>query len=300
MQELQEQKELQELQEGEPNLMGNKKIIFIDIDGTLTEPGSNIPPESALEAIRAAQAKGHLVFLCSGRNYAMLSPLLKFNFDGVVASAGGYITVGDKVIYDCPMTQEQAKTALESLHSEGVFCTVETRDATYGDEDLGDFLSANAGEKGNSEIERWRKALAESLNIRPMSEYDGTEPVYKVVIMCMKDEQLKPARDLLEKDFDFVIQEITDPDHPCLNGELIGRAFDKGRGVLRVCEHLGIPVEDTIGFGDSMNDIEMIRTVAVSVCMENGSKALKAESDIICPAVSDDGLAKAFKDLNLC
>ena len=59
-------------------------------------------------------------------------------------------------------------------------------------------------------------------------------------------------------------------------------------------------MENTIGFGDSMNDIEMIRTVATSVCMANGSKALQAESDIICPAVTEDGLAKAFKDLGLC
>ena len=278
----------------------NKKLIFLDIDGTLTEPGSNIPPDSALEAIRGAQAKGHLVFLCSGRNYAMLSPLLKYGFDGIVASAGGYVTVGDEVIYDHPMTKEQAQTALTALHGEGVFCTVETRDITYGDENLGSFLEGSAGGQGNSEIERWRKALAESLDIHPMSEYDGTQPVYKVVIMCLRDEQLQPARDLLEKDFQFVIQEISDPDHPCLNGELINRAFDKGRGVLRVCEHLGIPVEDTIGFGDSMNDIEMIRTVATSVCMANGSKALQAESDIICPAVTEDGMAKAFKDLGLC
>ena len=278
----------------------HKKLIFLDIDGTLTEPGSNTPPDSALEAIRSARARGHMVFLCSGRNYAMLSPLLQYGFDGVVASAGGYVTVGSEVIYDHPMTEEQARTALESLHSRGVFCTVETRDVTYGDENLDSFLSGNAGAQGNSEIERWRRALAESLDIRPMSEYDGKRPVYKVVIMCLQDEQLQPARDLLEKDFDFVIQEISDPAHPCLNGELINRAFDKGRGVLRICEHLGIPVEDTIGFGDSMNDLEMIRTVAVSVCMANGSKALQEESDIVCPAVTEDGLAKAFRDLGLC
>ena len=38
----------------------DRKLIFLDIDGTLTEPGSNYPPESALKAIRGAQAKGHL------------------------------------------------------------------------------------------------------------------------------------------------------------------------------------------------------------------------------------------------
>ena len=41
----------------------SRKIIFLDIDGTLTVPGSNEPPASALKAIRAAQENGHKVFL---------------------------------------------------------------------------------------------------------------------------------------------------------------------------------------------------------------------------------------------
>ena len=49
----------------------NGKLLFLDIDGTLTEPGYNVPPASALEAIRKAQKNGHKVYLCSGRNKAM-------------------------------------------------------------------------------------------------------------------------------------------------------------------------------------------------------------------------------------
>ena len=276
------------------------KLIFLDIDGTLTTPGSNEPPQSALKAISAAQAKGHKVFLCSGRNPGMLSPLLKYNFDGVIACAGGYITVGDEVIYDMPMTKEESELAIEKLHETGVFCTIECRDGAFGDENLGAFLESNAGAdgKGNSEIERWRKALASSLNIRPMGEYDGT-PAYKVVIMCLHPEQLQPAREALEDRYNFVIQEITDPAHRCINGELINRKYDKGRGILRICEYLGVPVEDTIGFGDSMNDLEMIQTVGTSVCMDNGAEALKKISDIVCPAVEEDGMAKAFEQLGL-
>jgi Cof subfamily protein (haloacid dehalogenase superfamily) len=270
------------------------KLIFLDIDGTLTTPGSNEPPASALEAIRKAQAKGNKVFLCTGRNYAMLKPLLKYGFDGMVAGAGGLVTCGDKVLFDCPMTDEQTKTALDTLHRGGVFCTLETKDVTYGDENLGDFLAGQS--EGNSEIERWRKALSDSLNIHPMSEYDG-RPAYKVVIMCLRMDQLDEAKAALEKDFNFVIQDV--PAHGCLNGELINRKFDKGRGVLRVAEYLGVPVSDTYGFGDSMNDLEMIKTVGTSVCMANGSETLKKMSDMVCPAVTDDGLAKAFAELGL-
>ena len=66
---------------------------------------------------------------------------------------------------------------------------------------------------------------------------------------------------------------------------------------MRICEHLGVPVSDTVGFGDSMNDLEMIQTVGTSVCMANGSDALKKISDIVCPSVEEDGMAKAFAQL---
>lgn len=271
-----------------------QKLIFLDIDGTLTPAGSNTPPESAMKAIRAAQKNGHLVFLCTGRNPAMLAPVLALGFEGAVAAAGGYVFMGDRVLFDCPMTSEQLETGMQLLKENGVFRTIEAKDATWGDEDLGDFL-ASAGE-GNSELVRWRKALAEELNILPMHEYDG-RPVYKIVFMCTEARQLEPARAALERDFKFVVQDVAA--HRCLNGELINRSFDKGKGVRIVAEACGIAIEDTIGFGDSMNDLEMIETVGTSVCMDNGSPKLKELSDIVCPAVDADGLAIAFKQLGL-
>ena len=272
----------------------NRKLIFLDIDGTLTPAGSNQPPESAMKAVKAAQAKGHLVFLCTGRNPAMLAPVLALGFDGAVAGAGGYVFTKDEVLFDCPMKKEEFETGMRLLKENGVFRTIEARDATWGDEDLGDFL-AQAGE-GNSELVRWRKALAEQLNIRPMAEYDGS-PIYKIVFMCREAKQLESARAALEKDYNFVVQDVAA--HNCLNGELINRQFDKGKGVRIVAEHYGMDLADTIGFGDSMNDLEMIETVGYSVCMANGSPALQARSDLVCPAVEEDGLYKAFEKLGL-
>ena len=271
-----------------------EKLIFLDIDGTLTQAGSNVPPESALKAIRAAQAKGHKVLLCTGRNLAMLSPLLKYGFDGVVASAGGYVEFDGQVIYDCPMSNRQRDIALQTLHESGVFCTIEAKDATYGDADLGDFLSQSQG--GNSEIQRWRAALAGELGIQPMENYDG-RPIYKVVFMYREDSQLDKARAALEEEFLFCCQTVTKP--ACLNGELINRKFDKGKGIQRLCAHLGVDIRDTFGFGDSMNDLEMVQTVGVSVVMENGNEQLKALADYVCPRVEEDGLAKAFAKYQL-
>ena len=81
---------------------------------------------------------------------------------------------------------------------------------------------------------------------------------------------------------------------------MINRKFDKGKGVERVCSFLGVPVEDTVGFGDSMNDMEMLKTVGLSICMANGSSAIKELADDVCPAVGEDGLYRGFVRHGLC
>ena len=277
------------------------KLIFLDIDGTLTAPGENTPPQSAVDAIAKAREKGHKVFLCTGRNPDMLRPLLRFQFDGYIGCAGGFVAVGenyDEILYDHPMTDAQRDTALKALHNQGVFCTIEAEKGSWGDENLGDFLSSQG--EGNSEIERWRKALSANLGIKPMSQYDGS-PVYKVVIMCTDMKQLDEAKAALGDEFNFVMQEVKvgGSSSTCINGEIINKAFNKGLGVETICKRYNVPISDTIGFGDSMNDLEMIQTVGYSVCMANGSEKLKSLSDMVCPSVSDDGLAKAFAELKL-
>lgn len=268
-----------------------QKVIFLDIDGTLTEPGCNEPPESAIWAIRQAQKAGHYVFLCTGRNYDMLRPLLRYNFDGVVASSGGYIECREKVIYDCPMTQDQKQSAMEILEKNGVFRTVECMDGSYTDEGFKDYLREHAAEGSNSELLRWREQIESSLNILPMSEYKG-QPVYKIVIMSPSREQLKEPQKLLAPDFLFCIQDENKGGF--INGEIVNRKFDKGKAVKRVCEYLHIPISSSMAIGDSMNDREMLEISGLSICMENGSKELKKLVDDICPSVQKDGIRSAF------
>ncbi len=270
------------------------KLLFVDIDGTLTEAGTNVPPESAVKAIKGAQENGHKVFLCTGRNYDMLKPLLKYGFDGMVASSGAYVSCGETILFDHPMDEKDLHLALDSLHKNGVYCTIEGKDGSFGDMELKDFLSESEG--GNSELIRWRKALSSNLGIRPIEEYDG-EPIYKIVTMARKVEQFDECRRLLEDRFHFVIQDVLA--HGCVNGELVGNTFDKGMGCRMIADYLGCGMEDTIGFGDSMNDLEMIETVGLSVCMDNGSPELKKHADRIAPAVSEDGLSRMFSDLGL-
>lgn len=47
----------------------SRKIIFLDVDGTLVDYDNRIP-ESAIQAIRQARGNGHLIYVCTGRSKA--------------------------------------------------------------------------------------------------------------------------------------------------------------------------------------------------------------------------------------
>ncbi len=274
----------------------DQKLIFLDIDGTLTEPGKNVPPQSAVDAVQKARGKGHKVVLCSGRNYGMLFPVLQFGFDGLVASAGGYIEYKGQVVYDCPMTPEQQTRVLDVFKESGIYRTIGGKNHSYTDEGFKEFLAENMQSKANSELLRWRIQIENELDIRPMSEYDG-EPIYGMAFMSRGAKRLEKPMQILQEEFDFCIQDAD----TCgiVNGELSSKAFDKGSAVKRLCEFLGISKEDTIAFGDSMNDLEMLLAVEMGVCMANGSPSLLKIADMVCPSVTEDGLYAAFEKLKL-
>ena len=275
--------------------MEHKKLIFLDIDGTLVPPGSNVPPESALRAIRAAQANGHKVFLCTGRNPAMTAPLYPYGFDGAINCAGGYVTCGGTVLYDRPMSAEELEHVMHALKSHSIFCIMEAKDASFGDQRAERLLNMKLPGKLNSELLRWRRALEEDLGVVPMSQYDG-RPIYKVSFLCLRKWNLRRARRLLKGQYQFVLQDFL---LGLVNGELINRDFDKGQGIRRICAYLGADIADSIGFGDSMNDLQMIETAGIGVCMGNGSKKLKKCADMVCGEVDKNGLAEAFETLGL-
>ena len=168
--------------------MSSGRAVFLDVDGTLTPRRSNVPPASAVRAVHLAREAGHRVFLCSGRNLGMLSPLLWIGFDGVIACSGGIIMCGDRVIYDCPMTDGQKTTAMEVFEKNGVCRTLECRENSFSDMDYVGFLKRMRVE--DRDLLKERRELERALDIRPMSEYRD-QPAYKMVLLFHSMEQLK-------------------------------------------------------------------------------------------------------------
>ena len=278
-----------------------RKLIFLDIDGTLLPPGDMLIPESTLAALDRARANGHKLFLCTGRNHRMTEPLLRHDcFAGAVCSAGGYVLCDGKTLVDIPMEPQQAEGVRAALERNGVECTLEARDATYGSLKMLERWSFTHRDAGplNSEAARWRKAMEDGMTMSPLAEYKG-EPLYKIVYIAERSEDLNEAKRLYEDRFVFCESKPDGLNGGYVNGELINRKFDKGRGIKAVCDYLGVPLQNSIGFGDSDNDLQMTDVVGISVCMADGSASLKQRCDRIAPSVYEDGIAKEFAALGL-
>ena len=66
---------------------------------------------------------------------------------------------------------------------------------------------------------------------------------------------------------------------------------NKGEALLALAAHLGLKREQTIAFGDGLNDLSMLKEAGVGVAMSNACPEAKELADWIAPSCDEDGVA---------
>ena len=79
--------------------------------------------------------------------------------------------------------------------------------------------------------------------------------------------------------------------------DIVRGGMDKGVGLTALCARLDLPLEETVAAGDSANDLSMLRTAGLGVCMDNGTEDAKAAADRVIGDVREDGLAALIEEL---
>ena len=104
----------------------DKKVVFLDIDGTIVDFFGNIP-ESTKTAIRKARENGHYMVVCSGRSkFQIAKEVLDLGIDGIVAAAGAYVEYEGKVVYHKCMTKEQREKLGHYLKDNNFIFSIQT------------------------------------------------------------------------------------------------------------------------------------------------------------------------------
>ena len=93
------------------------KIIFFDIDGTLTESGRDQMPESTREAIRIARANGHICMINTGRTKRLVGEELtgQMEFDGLLLGCGTEIEYRGERLMHKTFSMQESQTILSAL-----------------------------------------------------------------------------------------------------------------------------------------------------------------------------------------
>ncbi|MGQ7416867.1 HAD family hydrolase [Streptococcus suis] len=277
-----------------------RKIIFLDVDGTLVDYHNRIP-ESAIRAIRQARENGHLVYVCTGRSRAEMQPeLWEIGLDGMIGGNGSYVEHQGQVIMHQLLSEEDSRAIVDWLHERGLEFYLESNN--------GLFASENFRERARETLRIY------SMNKGKTAEEVATQEVEDVIHGMIFDGQL--YRNDLNK-VSFVLDSYQDHldskqafpqlvantwggrGESALFGDLGVKDIDKAHAISVLLDHLGASQADTIAFGDAKIDISMLDYCAVGVAMGNGGAEILAMADMITDDVEEDGLYNAFEKLGL-
>ena len=258
-----------------------KKAVFFDIDGTLYNPKIGVP-ESAVQGIRELKNKGNFAFISTGRARAMISQdLVNLGFDGVLAACGTYVEYEGRVIYNIDLKKEIINKAVDILRKHKVFCILEGRNHLYMDE-------GNSLDNGEYSVNKFKSIFGEK--IRPITgeEYQ----VNKITCKMYKYSNFEEAYKELKKDFDSI-------HHNSEVVELVPKGFSKAKGIEEIIKYLGIDINDTYAFGDSANDIDMLKYVKYGIAMGNSSSEILEMVKYKTDNIENDGIYNGLKQFQL-
>ncbi|WP_346779333.1 Cof-type HAD-IIB family hydrolase [Paenibacillus brevis] len=79
------------------------------------------------------------------------------------------------------------------------------------------------------------------------------------------------------------------------NLEINPSGINKASGLREVCRLLDIRMEEVAACGDSLNDLEMIRSAGLGIAMGNAQEAVKQAADAVTGTNDEDGVAQAIR-----
>lgn len=268
------------------NEAGSPRAVFVDIDGTLCDSRQRVP-DSAVRALSRVRERGHRLFVCTGRSVPEIYPrFIDLGFEGVVGGAGGYAAVGDTVLLDERMPAEHVRILTALWEELDAFYVWQGPDQMGPSEGYLDFFVPRAG----THPEDW---IEYAQSITPfIVDIDAGAFTKVTAYVPPNNASMEAVTEALPDGYRAIIGSVGAAGY--VPFEILPTRLSKAVGIQAVCEHVGIPLSDTVAIGDSNNDVEAVACAAVGISIGGGCDDLVAVADIVAPGVCEDGLAWAL------
>jgi Cof subfamily protein (haloacid dehalogenase superfamily) len=275
--------------------MKNIKLVALDLDGTLFDNSSHISKRN-LQAIRAITDKGIHVVISTGR------PFEGIPFDQIKDTGINYaITANGSGIYEISTGKCLYENAMDEELVTPILNFLLTRDI---------HMDAFIGGKGYTPVQCVETAQKLTVPSSIKNYIITTRTRLDNILQFIHENQLKvqkmtlnfyPAADgtLIDRETvrKFLVSNpsITTVCGGYNNLEFTRADANKGVGLRKLAEILGVNPDATMAIGDTENDLAIIEAAGIGVAMGNATDAVKARADYVTTTNTKDGVAAAIE-----
>jgi Cof subfamily protein (haloacid dehalogenase superfamily) len=233
-------------------------IVASDMDGTLLDENSNVPPET-FDLVKRLDKAGIRFVVSSGRRYDTLREMFEpvVGYMDFVASNGAQVYVRGKLVDLEIFSYASVRRLYDVVRMfDGLHLALFDRYITYLMDDKTCF---------ERELDKNLPHPVRSIDI-PSA---GTT-IVKASIYC--DDALMDMAYVLERELGDEFT-FAPSGHKWI--DVMRRGVSKATGMNQVLRAYGLSADSLMAFGDSMNDYEILRMAGTSVAMGNAREAIK-------------------------
>ncbi|MDR3260194.1 MAG: Cof-type HAD-IIB family hydrolase [Fusobacteriaceae bacterium] len=254
------------------------KLIVSDMDGTLLDEFGNIP-EEFWEVAEELKKENIIFAVASGRQYyTLLKQFEKIKDDIIfIAENGTYVMYHDKELFLNPLPSDDAKFVLKKIedikNTQVVFCGKKSAYIKKGD-----LLF-------EKEVRKYYIKLETVNNLSEVKD-----DICKIALCNFEGSEkfIYPYVKHLENRYKVVVSGDIWLDIEKLDA-------NKGSALSIIQKKLGISYNESMAFGDYLNDIELMPLCKYSFAMENAHEDLKKICKFRAKSNMDNGVIEIIK-----
>ena len=249
------------------------------MDGTLLDSKGKLPKDF-FEVFKALQDKEVAFAAASGRQYFTLLENFKPICDEMlfIAENGTYIAYKGKELAVHPLNKETAHKLIKHGRELGVDIVLATSRGAYLESSKQEFVSEVSKYYVKYEI------------VENLLRVEGD--ILKVTICDLRGAEAYSYPSY---------QKFASEAQICLAGDIwldmMAKGVNKGMAIRDIQEKLGIAYEETMVFGDYLNDLEMLQNAYHSYAMENAHPLLKEVARFTAKSNDENGVIEKVKEI---
>ena len=255
------------------------RLVVSDIDGTLLEDGGHELNPELFEVILKLREKGMQFAAASGRQWASIEQV----FDPIkekifyLSDNGAYVGCHGRQLFVHPIERSLVEELVKDIRKAGLTVMVGGPDVAYM-------------ENPDPEFEDW---ILNGYKFQAKSVADvlAVDDQFIKVSAYRKTDIEAHTKELREKYGDRLKMTISGD----MWLDCMATGVNKGEAVKLLQESLGILPEETIAFGDQLNDIEMLGCAYYSFAIGNARPEVKAAARFEADTNVRDGVLKTLQ-----